>query len=133
MIKSTNFNFLKNAQATRTYPAGQLIFSAGQVGEDMYYIKSGQVDITLTDKLAITLNAGEVFGEMAIIDSHIRCAYATAKTECELVTINEKEFSFLVHQHPYFALNIMKILAERLRNDNMFGAVTLTCAGMSVA
>ncbi|MDO9107051.1 MAG: cyclic nucleotide-binding domain-containing protein [Methylovulum sp.] len=111
----TNFNILTNDEHTESYSAGQKIFEAGQRGEVMYFVKSGEVVVTLGDKTLITVGAGEIFGEMALIDGNVRYANATAKTDCEVVAINEKYFNFLVQEHPYFALNIMRVLAERLR------------------
>ncbi|MDD2725535.1 MAG: Crp/Fnr family transcriptional regulator [Methylovulum sp.] len=112
-----NFHILNNDKEVENYSAGQIIFSEGQTGEDMYYIKSGEVTIKLDGKDLITLGAGEIFGEMALIDSKIRYANAIAKTDCAVVAINEKYFNFLVQEHPYFALNVMRVLADRLRKQ----------------
>ncbi|PPD47403.1 MAG: cyclic nucleotide-binding protein [Methylobacter sp.] len=110
-----NFNILNSDKNVESFSAGQKIFESGQVGEEMYFVKSGEVTIVLDGKELITLGAGEIFGEMALIDTKIRYANAIAKTDCEVVAINEKYFNFLVQEHPYFALNVMRVLAERLR------------------
>lgn len=115
MTTSPNFNFLKNHHPVENYSIGQIIFIEGQVGDVMYYIKSGEVQITLHGKTLVTLGAGEIFGEMALIESHIRFANAHSITECELIAINERDFNFLIQEHPYFALNVMRVLTERLR------------------
>lgn len=52
---------------------------------------------------------------MALIDRNTRSATAVAKTACKLVPIDEKRFKFLVQQTPNFALQLMRIIAERLR------------------
>ena len=52
---------------------------------------------------------------MALIEHAPRTATATAKTDCALVPISEKRFTFMVQQTPHFALQIMKVMAERLR------------------
>jgi CRP-like cAMP-binding protein len=118
MSSHPNFNILNNEKDFETYSAGQKIFEAGQHGEVMYFVKRGEVKIENDGKELTVLGEGEIFGEMALIDTKIRCATAIAKTDCEIVAINEKFFNFLVHEHPYFALNIMRILAERLRNQS---------------
>jgi CRP-like cAMP-binding protein len=61
------------------------------------------------------LAADSIFGEMALIDSEPRRATAVAITDVELVPISEKQFLFLVSQTPYFALKVMRTLAQRLR------------------
>ena len=65
------------------------------------------------------LAADSIFGEMALIDNEPRSATAVAITDVELVPISEKQFLFLVSQTPYFALKVMRILAQRLRATNM--------------
>jgi CRP-like cAMP-binding protein len=55
---------------------------------------------------------------MALIDQAPRTATATAKTEVQLAVLSEKRFLFLVQQHPEFALQIMKVMADRLRKMN---------------
>ena len=112
-----NFNILKNDKDFKTFLAGQTIFVEGQTGEEMYFVKLGEVRIVMDGKELITLGAGEIFGEMALIDTKIRYATAIAKTDCEVVAIDEKYFTFLVQEHPYFALNIMRVLADRLRKQ----------------
>ena len=62
-----------------------------------------------------TLDAGDIFGEMALIEKEPRSATARAKADCQAVLVNEKRFSFLVPQTPYFALTVMKTMSERLR------------------
>jgi len=53
--------------------------------------------------------------KMALIDTGTRSATAIAKTACKLVAISEKRFQFLVRQTPNFALQLMRIIADRLR------------------
>ena len=110
-----NFKFLQHIDAVTNFAAGQQINIAGEPGDEMFYIKSGEVDISLHGKLLASLGPGEIFGEMALIDTKQRYADAFAKTDCELIGIDEKHFSFLIQEHPYFALNVMRVLVERLR------------------
>ena len=53
---------------------------------------------------------------MALIDHAPRVATVVARTPCKLVAITEKRFLFMVQQTPYFSLQIMRVMAERLRN-----------------
>jgi len=55
---------------------------------------------------------------MALIDDEPRSATAVAATDVELVAVSEKQFLFLVSQTPYFALKVMRTLAQRLRKSN---------------
>ena len=64
------------------------------------------------------LGADSIFGEMAPIDNEPRSASAIAMSDVELVAVSEKQFLFLVSQTPYFALKVMRVLAQRLRATN---------------
>ena len=108
--------------ATEEHPracqAGEKIFEAYDMGAEMYVILDGEVDLAIGDKVVETLGPGEPFGEMALIDQAPRTATATARSECTLAVIPEKRFLFLVAQQPQFALQIMKVMADRLRKMN---------------
>jgi CRP-like cAMP-binding protein len=95
------------------FQAGQKIFREGDPGDLMYVVRDGQVDLHVKGQLVDTL--GGVLGEMALIEHAPRSATATAKTDCTLVPIPEKRFTFMVQQTPHFALQIMRVMAERLR------------------
>ena len=71
--------------------------------------------IQVGNRTMADLTADNIFGEMALIDSEPRSATAVAITDVELVPISEQQFLFLVSQTPYFALKVMRILAQRLR------------------
>jgi len=81
----------------------------------MYVIRTGEVEIERDGKVVEKLVPGGIFGEMALIDGAPRAATATAKTACEVAPITEKTFLFLVHETPFFAISVMRTLAERLR------------------
>jgi CRP-like cAMP-binding protein len=52
---------------------------------------------------------------MALIDRSPRSADAVAKTDCTLAVVTQRRFTFLVQETPFFAVDIMRVLAERLR------------------
>jgi len=81
----------------------------------MYVIRSGEVEIERDGKIVEKLGPGGIFGEMALIDGAPRAATAKAKTACEVAPITEKTFLFLVHETPFFAISVMRALADRLR------------------
>jgi CRP-like cAMP-binding protein len=97
------------------YAAGDTIIEVGDVSLEMYVVLEGQVDIIAHDKVLETVNPGGMFGELALIDASPRSASAVARSDCRLVPVDQKRFQFLVQQHPYFSLHVMRVLAERLR------------------
>lgn len=98
------------------FAAGQPIFTEGQPGDVMYVVKEGEVDLFIHGNLVDTLGPGGILGEMAMIDRKPRSATAVARTDCQLVSINEGRFQYLVQQTPYFSLEVMRVLVHRLRH-----------------
>jgi CRP/FNR family transcriptional regulator, cyclic AMP receptor protein len=112
-IPAIDYQLLANAGSPPvSFKAGELIFAAGDKGDKMYVVRSGTVEIERDGKIVETVTAGGIFGEMALIDGAPRAATARAKTECEVAPIAEKNFLFLVHETPYFAIAVMRSLAE---------------------
>ena len=103
----------------RECEAGEVIFRTYDMGSEMYVVLEGEVELSIDSKVLETLGPGEPFGEMALIDQAPRTATAMAKTACKLAVIPEKRFCFLVQQTPHFALQIMKVMADRLRKMNL--------------
>jgi CRP-like cAMP-binding protein len=114
-----DFGLLAGAGApVRTYKAGDVIFRQGDKAEELFVIQSGSVEIRLDSRLLDTLPERSIFGEMALIDGAPRSATAIAATDVKLVPVGEKQFLLMVGRTPYFALNVMRALARRLRLTN---------------
>jgi CRP/FNR family transcriptional regulator, cyclic AMP receptor protein len=119
MPEAVDFRVLAGAGApTLSFKAGDVICREGDPAKALYIVKSGQVEIRLGNRLLDTLPELSIFGEMALIDHNPRSATAVAATDTTLVPVDEKQFLFLVSRTPYFALNVMRVLAQRLRISN---------------
>ena len=97
------------------FPAGAVIFAEGKEGNYMYVVMSGEVFISLSDKVIATASPGEIVGEMALINSDMRSATVTAKTDCVLALIDQSSFESLLRHVPEFTLHVMNVLAGRLQ------------------
>jgi CRP-like cAMP-binding protein len=114
-----DFSLLAGAGAPlRTFKAGEVIFREGDAAEEMFVVKSGTVEIRLGNRLLDTLSERGIFGEMALIDHGPRSASAVAVTDAAIVPVAEKQFLLMVSRTPYFALNVMRVLVQRLRSSN---------------
>ena len=119
MAADTNFGLLTgNDVEVRRVKAGGVIFHTGEQADELFVIRSGYVRIQIGNRTIAELTADDIFGEMALIDNEPRSATAIAITDVELVPVSEKQFIFLVSQTPYFALKVMRTLAQRLRAMN---------------
>jgi CRP/FNR family cyclic AMP-dependent transcriptional regulator len=115
MTMKIDLSVLTKHADTTHFDEGSPIFKEGDPGDFVYVVKSGEVDIKLGDRLVETIGPGGIFGELALISDEPRSASATARTPCELVALTEKRFLFMVQQTPYFAIEVMQVLASRLR------------------
>ena len=115
-IASIDFQMLANAGfPPARFAKGDVIFAEGDKGDAMFVIRTGEVAIERGGHVMETLGPGGIFGEMALIDGSPRSATVRAKTDCVVAPINEKSFLFLVHETPFFAVAVMRTLANRLR------------------
>lgn len=114
-------DFTKFAEAglpSAYYEPGSTIFQQASLGGDMYIVQSGQVELVCGDQVVCVAEAGDIFGEMALIDGAARSAEARTLTGCRLAAINEQAFLFMIKQKPFFALEVMRVMAARLREMN---------------
>jgi len=104
--------------SVKSFTAGDTIFAEDDVGEHMYVVSAGNLEIKVRGQVMETAVPGDIVGEMAMIDKGIRSASAIARTDVTLVPIDRKRFAFLVQETPYFALHVMKVLADRIEKMN---------------
>lgn len=81
----------------------------------MYAVLEGAVDILVNGQRVDTIEAGGIFGEMALIEDMPRSATATVAREAKLVAVDRKRFLFMVQQTPFFALQLLSVVTNRLR------------------
>jgi CRP/FNR family transcriptional regulator, cyclic AMP receptor protein len=110
-------SLFRNSEA-KPFGAGQTVFAAGAAGDAMYIVLEGDIAIRAGETDLEVLGPGSIFGEMALIDGAPRSASAVAASDCRLVEIDRRRFEFMVSQTPYFALAVMKTMADRLRKSN---------------
>ncbi len=97
---------------------GQVIFSAGDTGRAMFIVRTGSVDLRIGENVLETVEQGGIFGELALVDPAPRSATAVAGPDCTLVLVDAAAFSDLVRRVPGLALEVMKVMARRLRRTN---------------
>lgn len=106
---------------SREIAAGELIFSEGDAADCAYLIESGAVEITVsrgeTRQVLALLGAGEVFGEMGVIDGLPRSATATAAEDCRLVAVSVEQIQQVVARSDPFFAELMRKLVGRLRDS----------------
>jgi len=118
---------LERVVHVRTYHAGEPIFVETEPGAGMYIIRSGRVDIVLNHKrenplMLAELEAGDFFGEMALLGDTARSATAVARERSELIGFFHPDLIEIINIHPStgakISLGLAETLAERLRYTN---------------
>ena len=112
--------------STESYPAGERIINAGDIGHCMYVILSGSVCVTVkrgNGEIELArLSAGDFFGEVALVDDGPRSATVTATEACELLCITRTTLGVLAGLQPAAAIHLLaaigRSLVARLRRGN---------------
>ncbi len=103
-----------------TLKRGATIFSKGDPGTSMFAVISGTVKISISSvgghsAILNLIGAGEIFGEMTVLDGQVRSADATANTACELFIIDRREFIPFLKSQPALAMKFIELMRTRLR------------------
>ncbi len=96
--------------------AGEVLFREGEVGNEMYILIEGEAEITISGVFFEKCEPGMFVGELAVIDGSPRYATVTALTDCKFVVVDSKRFHFLVDEAPSFAIDVMRVMAKRIRS-----------------
>ena len=118
MSETATINIFKNAETSEQHAAGDVIFEAGDPGDRFYVVREGRIVLAANGRVLEEVGPGGIFGELGLIDRVPRSATATAVTDCDVVALDERGFIFHVSQTPFFALTVMRVLAERLRRES---------------
>lgn len=99
-------------------PEGEALFREGEDGHLMFVLATGTAQVIVNNRVVEELQHGNIVGELGIVSPGPRSATVIATSDCEFVAVDEKRFQFLVQQTPFFATQVMRVLAERLRAAN---------------
>ena len=101
------------------YPQGELVFSEGDPGDSLYVIEVGEVKLAAEtpagDSTVAWLEAGDSFGEMALLTGKTRSVKAQAMTDTNLWVLYKNEYDDLMVEHPAISVALGKVLSERLK------------------
>ena len=112
-------SIFKHAPNARPISAGTVLFVQGDPGGEMYAVVSGTLEISVNGASVETVEEGGIVGELALVNHESpRTATVVALTDSVVVPVTEAEFLRHVHGTPFFALQVLRITAERLRRAN---------------
>ena len=107
----------------RRFDAGDTIFLMGALHDSMFAVLSGEVRISMPsadgkEVVLATVHAGEVFGEIAMLDGKPRSADATALTACNLAVLDRRDVLAAIGRNADAWLGLMEVLCSRLRRTD---------------
>ena len=101
----------------RTYGADEAIVQEGSTGTALYIVLSGKARVDQGGQQIGEIEAGDFFGELALIEEHPRSATVVATEQTDCLLFPAWEFTALLDEHPEVALPIMRKLIERLHRS----------------
>lgn len=99
-----------------TMTDGTTIIDQGQMGREAFVIMSGSVTVRRAGRKITTLGAGDVVGELSLLDHGPRTASAVCDGDCELFVIDQRHFRKVLEDQPGISLKLLNTLAGRIRN-----------------
>jgi CRP/FNR family transcriptional regulator, cyclic AMP receptor protein len=101
-------------------PAGNTLFQAGDPGDSLFIVRLGEIELFIKDtagqKIVLhTAEAGDMFGELAMLDSGSRTATALALTDTELLVLDRDDLVLLFQRKPEAALHMLASLTSLTR------------------
>jgi CRP-like cAMP-binding protein len=67
----------------------------------------------------ITTTAGGLLGELSLLDNKPHSSTCVAKTDVKLAPIDQQRFLFMIQETPFFAIEVMRVMADRLRRERI--------------
>ena len=105
-------------QSVRPYVKDSIIFCEGEPGDELFIIQKGSVKIVkITEDneiLLAVLKTGDIFGEMALLESKPRAAGAVAYEDCQLMAVNRDNFQHMIKTQPQLIARLTTLLSERI-------------------
>lgn len=103
-----------------TFPGNYIVFEKASAGNEMLVVTSGRLQVSVTDgegrEIVLgKVGPGEIVGEIAMLDGQGRSATAVTLEPCELLVIQRKDFMPFLEQNPKAAIDLIMVLALRLR------------------
>ena len=127
MLSPAELTRLAELARVRSFVAGEVIFEEGDLGDSLFVIVDGQVEVVRQGpdgqaRALTVLGASEFFGEMGLIDKDYRSATVRARTEANLLQLTAQDLRAFRQAHgdgfTFVVVNIARSLSARLREAN---------------
>jgi len=111
----TTIDLFRHDSDIQDVAVGEHIVEIGDSGDVMYVVIEGEIEIRLGARVLERIGPGGLFGELALIEHKERTATAVATIQSKVAPITQERFLYLVQNTPFFAIEVMQTMADRLR------------------
>jgi CRP/FNR family transcriptional regulator, cyclic AMP receptor protein len=127
MLSQPELEVLAELSKLRRYAPGDIVFEEGDLGDSLYVIVVGQLDVVKRvdpsgERLLATLKDRDFFGEMSLVDKEYRSATVRAKSEAQLLQLSAENLVAFRRTYKdgfaFLLINIARVLSGRLRETN---------------
>lgn len=106
----------------KVYSNGQDIIRQGEMGDCMYVVQSGRVEVVQNsehgEQHLATLETGDFFGEMAVFEKELRSATVRSIGEARVLKVDKKTLLRRIREDPLLAVNLLQTMSHRIRDLN---------------
>lgn len=106
----------------KLYADGEAIVQQGEVGDSMFVVQSGRVEVVqatdLGEQHLAFLETGDFFGEMAVFEKEARSATVRASGEARVLKVDKKTLLRRIKEDPLLAVNLLQTMSHRIRELN---------------
>lgn len=98
-------------------PAGKRLITQGQPGDTFYVLLNGEADVVIDGKPRRTMQTGDFFGEISMLDRGLATATITTSKESRLFVMSHAQFRDAVKANDAVLMKVLSAMGERLRAD----------------
>jgi len=122
-LSDADLKHLEGCMTRRRYAGGQVIFHMGDEGGSLFLLAGGRVKVAIPspqgdEVILAILSAGEILGELSLIDGKTRSATAEALEETDLFSLRREDFLNFLSSRFDATLHVLEVLSQRLRETD---------------
>lgn len=122
MLAQPELQLLAELSRERKFAAGEVVFEEGDLGDSLFVIGAGDVEVVRGKTILTTLKAPQFFGEMSLVDKEYRSATVRARSEAVLLQLTAENLTTFRKNFrdgfTFVVMNIARVLSARLRETN---------------
>ncbi len=99
-------------------PAGTVLCKEGSRGEEFFVLMEGEAEVTQGGRQVGTMEPGDFFGEIALLESVRRTATVTAKTPLRFFVVSKQAFKSVLDTDPEIERKLLRALARRVLSNS---------------